>query len=222
MSLAEFSRTALELMSLVDSALQPNAGPDKRTNRTHDPIKSMTAEMKLEIKALKTFEEQKAKAIADASSKPGKARSHVAEEEDEEQRAEKKRPRKAQKEVVNMKRIRPKREVNKVAAAPIPIPIQTADSICKGALAEKRDNGQLYVAWVQLELEGKPSSAFGGNVYKALQDMNFRKVVGNGWDYDKTEHRQYVFYSVRQALVLAKATQVKKKANGKEKTKKNK
>ena len=214
MSLAEFSRTALELMSLVDSALQPNAGPDKGTNRTHDPIKSMTAEMKLEIKALKTFEEQKAKAIADASSKPGKARSHAAEEEDEEQGAKKKRPRKAQKEVVNMKRIRPKREVNKVAP-PIPIPAVPEQRIAE--LAEKRCNGELYAAWVKVDPACKPSSAYGGNVYMALQDPNFRKIVGSGWKYDDPKDRQKVFVDLVGAIRIVQRKEKRKKEAKKKK-----
>jgi hypothetical protein len=123
---------------------------------------------------------------------------------------------KTQKKFFNF-RSREKKEIEE--AAPVEAFAHPDERLA--ALHEKRDNGQLYVAWVRLELEGKPSSAFGGNVYKALHDMNFRKVVGNGWDYDETEHRQYVFYSVRQALVLARATQAEKKANAKGKTKKN-
>ena len=201
MSLAEFSRTAIELMSLVDSALE-----------------SKTAEMRLEIKALLLLKEkeEKAKAIADASSKPGKARTHVAEEEEEEeeQRAEKKRPRKAQKEVVNMKRIRPKQEVNKVAP-PIPIPAVPEQRIAE--MAEKRCNGGLYAAWVKVDPACKPSSAYGGNVYMALQDPNFRKIVGSGWKYDDPKDRQKVFVDLVGAIRIVQRKEKRKKEAKKKK-----
>ena len=101
------------------------------------------------------------------------------------------------------------------------INIPTDDMLRKGALEEKRNNGELYAAWTEMYPDGadKPSAKNGGNVYMALRNPNFRKIAGSGWNCDEADHRRTVYFQVDGAITRENTK--KKKLKKKEDMKKN-